>query len=156
VQLEEGFGVELLGVQAVRLLPHLPQLSHAALGRGGGGGGASGERPGDPRPAPVGTYRRVDLGVLPVFVLELLHPPLLPLPLLLVQALQVLAPLVLLQHLVVLELLVPLGVVVLQVLGGLHTHTHTDTRISMTFPMIFPYHFHNFNDFSMTIILNFP
>lgn len=31
MQLEERFGVELLRVESVRLLPDLPQLSHAAL-----------------------------------------------------------------------------------------------------------------------------
>lgn len=65
------------------------------------------------------TYRGVNFRVLAVFLLHLLHPLLLPLPLLLVQTLQVLPPLVLLQHLVALELLVPLGVIILQVLGGL-------------------------------------
>lgn len=71
-------------------------------------------------------YRRVDFGVLAVFVLKLLHPLLLSVPLLLVQALQVLPPLVLLQHLVAFELLVSLGVVVLQVLGGLETKSQTE------------------------------
>lgn len=64
-------------------------------------------------------YRSIDFGVLAMFLLQLLHSLLLLLPLLLVQALQVLPPLVLLQHLVAFELLVSLGVVVLQVLGGL-------------------------------------
>lgn len=57
--------------------------------------------------------------MLPVLLLQLLHSLFLPLPLLLVQALQILSPFVLLQHLVALELLVSLSVVVLQVLGGL-------------------------------------
>lgn len=54
-----------------------------------------------------------------MLLLQLLHSLLLPLPLLLVQALQILSPLVFLQHLVALELLVPLSIIVLQVLGGL-------------------------------------
>ena len=33
VQFEEGLGVELVGVQTVCLLPHLPQLSYATLER---------------------------------------------------------------------------------------------------------------------------
>lgn len=64
-------------------------------------------------------YRNIDFGVLAVFVLKLLHSLLLLLPLLLVQAFQVLPSLVLLQHLVAFKLLVSLSVVVLQVLGGL-------------------------------------
>lgn len=64
-------------------------------------------------------YRCVDFRVLAVLLLQLLHSLLLFLPLLLVQTLQVLPPLVLFQHLVALELLVSLGVVVLQVFGGL-------------------------------------
>lgn len=64
-------------------------------------------------------YRNVDFGMLPVFLLQLLQSLLLFLPLLLIQTLQVLSPLVLLQHLVAFELLMPLGVVVLEVLGGL-------------------------------------
>lgn len=31
VQLEEGLGVELFGVQSVGLFPNFPQLSHTAL-----------------------------------------------------------------------------------------------------------------------------
>lgn len=57
--------------------------------------------------------------MLAVFLLQVLHSLLLSLPLLLVQALQVLPSLVLLQHLVAFELLVSLGIIVLQVLGGL-------------------------------------
>lgn len=70
-------------------------------------------------------YRSVDFGVLPVFLLQLLHSLLLPLPLLLVQALQIFPSLVLLQHLVAFELLVSLSVVVLQVLGGLNKESDT-------------------------------
>lgn len=67
--------------------------------------------------------------MLAVFLLKLLHSLLLFLPLLLVQALQVLPSLVLLQHLVAFELLMSLSVVVLQVLGGLETKSQTETVV---------------------------
>lgn len=64
-------------------------------------------------------HRRVDFGMLAVLLLQLLQSLLLSLPLLLIQALQIFPPLVFFQHLIALELLVPLSIVVLQVLGGL-------------------------------------
>ena len=67
--------------------------------------------------------------MLPMLLLQLLQSLLLLLPLLLIQTLQVLAPLVLLQHLVAFELLMPLGVIVLQVFGGLDTVTWSRTRV---------------------------
>lgn len=122
VQLEERFGVELLRVESVRFLPDLPQLSHAALNTAQETRqGASRRLPSERRCGDWCPDWSVDFGVLPVFLLQLLQSPLLPLPLLLVQALQVLPPLVLLQHLVAFELLVSLSVVVLQVLGSLDT-----------------------------------
>lgn len=120
MKFEEGFGVELLRVEAVRLLPDLLQLSNAALKtdtqlRDGGISVASRGH------TQLGTDRNVDLRVLPMFLLQLLLSLLLVLPLLLIQTLQVLTSLVLLQHLVAFELLVSLRVVVLQVFGGLDT-----------------------------------
>lgn len=67
--------------------------------------------------------------MLAVLLLQLLHSLLLFLPLLLVQALQVLPPLVLLQHLVAFELLVSLGVVVLEVFGGLDEEPDRDCHL---------------------------
>lgn len=121
MKLEEGFGVELLRIQPVRLLPDLLQLSNAALRAETRSSTRLRLRLG----REAGTHRSVDFGVLPVLLLQLPQPPLLLLPLLLVQALQVLAPLVLLQHLVAFELLVTLSVVVLQVFGGLDTESES-------------------------------
>ena len=64
-------------------------------------------------------YRSVDFGVLPVFFLKLLNPPLFFLSLLLVQSLQVLPALMLLQHLIAFELLMSLSIIVLQIFGRL-------------------------------------
>lgn len=67
-----------------------------------------------------------------MLLLQLLHSLLLSLPLLLVQALQILPPLVFFQHLIALELLVPLSVIVLQVLGGLGDEPRIKPEVSLS------------------------
>lgn len=128
MQFKKCFGVKLLRIQSVSLLPHFPELSDTTLREGKmQQKEEQHERELDSLPlvSPknqhrcICAYRSVDFGVLAVFLLKLLHSLLLLLPLLLVQALQVLPSLMLLQHLVAFELLVPLSVVVLQVLSGL-------------------------------------
>ena len=84
-----------------------------------------------------GSYWMVDFGMVGVLLLHLVVVLLLLLPLLLVQSLQVLLPVVLLQHLVLLELLVPLLVKVLQVVGGLDENRglHRQVRYLNTPPL---------------------
>lgn len=123
MKFEEGFRVELLWIQSIRFLPDLSQLINTPLSV------KNSESDHSSPPHFVTNanmdvlYRSIDFGVLAVFLFQLLDPFLLFLPLLLVQTLQVLPPLVLLQHLVAFELLVSLCVVVLQVLGGLGGQT---------------------------------